>query len=179
MITQKLFLSAPVVSRLNPAVSGEDKVGCVLRWLPGSTRAHQALGCVRVGAGHKVARTRRRTQSLWLVTPCPGEAQSKATHGGATGGCLGMDTALLSRPQAKLLPPVQVPGAAQGLPVLCQESPAAGDASALGSPSEVIRVGADLLHCGHAAGEIRAAFVSGRLLVLIPAVPAPGAQAGL
>lgn len=125
MITQKLFLSVPVVLRLNPAVSGEDKVGCVLRWLPGSTRAHRALGCVRAGARHRVARTQRRTQSLWPLAPCPGEAQSKATHGGATGGCVGRGTALLSHPQAKLLPPVQVPGAVWGVPVLCQESPAA------------------------------------------------------
>lgn len=35
MITQKLFLNVPEVLQLHPAVSAEDKVGCVLRWLPG------------------------------------------------------------------------------------------------------------------------------------------------
>ncbi|XP_021263311.1 A disintegrin and metalloproteinase with thrombospondin motifs 7 isoform X2 [Numida meleagris] len=34
------------VLQLHPAVSAEDKVGCVLRWLPGSIRARQALRSV-------------------------------------------------------------------------------------------------------------------------------------
>lgn len=71
------------------------------------------------------------------------------------------------------------PGAVPGRPCCRLLRRGARDACALGSPCEVIGVGADLLDCGHAAREIRAALVSGRLVVLIPAVPAPGAQAEL